>query len=653
MQPSMLQPSSSIAARVHTALDPSPGGGAERPVTGSLVVANVLEGARTSPLARRTVMTLGLRSLARSARLAALALALSGCLGSFGRALESGDAYARSGQWDYAVSEYERAARLEPERPEAKARLAHARKMQLEVRTRAADELLARGDELGAFAALHDASRIAPHDRAVAARLEAVVERLLGHAEASARGGRPRDGLVWTGAVLARLPSHARAATLDGQLRASAFAAALASADRSLAEGHAGKALVDAVVALSLVETSSDALARRDRALSELRRAATFTVVVGPTLADAASRSLAARITPEALVATLPRSALFAVTTELPPAGARGRGVRLGSLVGGLKVARHQSTLERSCTYTCGSRREHNPAWGSAELEVTSAASSLSGASATLRADELTLVAATQRATEAQRDLQRAKADEDVASRALDACRARANRKPQACRRDEGTLDDKREATQRAERRWKNVEADRGLALSRVAGSRLSRDGAVARLRTAELNLAATPRFVLVPVSCSHVFPSTLHAVDVSASLTLRGEDLVEKRDTLAQEVVPHTRGARDETFPPRPDRCPLEGDPLRLSTADELEAAVATLMLGTLRDRVVGLEEGHLRADLGLARAGSGAEALDAWGRVAVARGGSDDARAATLVLAREAGLEARRFGALSGLDP
>lgn len=583
----------------------------------------------------------------------ALALALSGCLGSFGQALESGDAYARSAQWDLAVSEYERAARLDPESPEARARLAHARKMQLELRTRAADERLARGDELGAFAALCDAARIAPNDRAIAARLEAVIERLLGHAEASARGGRPRDGLPWTGAVLARLPGHPRALTLDGQLRASAFASALASSDRSLAEGHAGQALVDAAVALSLVETSADAAARRERALEALRRAVTFTVVVGPALADGVSRTLAARITPDGLSAALPRTALFSVTTELPPVGARGRGVRLGSFVGGLKVARGQSTLERSCTYTCGARREHNPLWSSAELEVTSAASSLAGASATLRAHELALVTATQRSTEATRDLGRARADEDEASRALDACRARAARKPQACRREEGTHDDKREATQRAEKRWKKAETERSAASSLVSASRLARDGAAARLRTAELELAATPRFVMVPVSCNHVFPSTLHTVDLSATLTLRGEDLTEKRDTLAQEVVPHARGSRDETFAPRPDKCPLDGDPLRLSSTDELEAAVATTMLGTLRDRVVGLEEEHHRADLALARSSTGATSLDAWARVAVARpSGSDDAREARLMLARAAGLDPRALEVLLRLE-
>jgi len=526
---------------------------------------------------------------------AALALSAAGCGRSFKLAMERGDAFARAGDWDAAAEQYERAVRLEPDEGEARRRLASARRKQSEARTAESRDMLGRGElakalfharDAVAFDPLHqDARRVYVEARtAVFTRAEALLAS--GHDDAAlalARAARQCD------------PNDRPAADLEGRILDRMATRSYDRALQYITEGKRGNGLL----ALREVEAARPGFRDARQRADELKRALEdelrfFLVIEKP--ADTKSSAVSALVEAQLLRwAPDPRARLVAATNREPPANTAG--VRIQAAFEAISRGHDVATQARTCDYVCGADRLPNPAYDAASREVDEAERRARAAEANARRAKKVVEDARRALSFATNAHDRAKAEEKRLDRELDQCR-RTHQLPSECKTESDRHDDARRARRDAESR--EDEAKRELdrreqeatdAQQKVSNERGTWERSVDQLRR-------TPTTTLVDRVCTHHYGVELHTWSAATSLALRAH-VIGELEAVTLPADPITTRALDETFRAESGRC-LEvaaGDPLRIPSDADIEAALATRAVEKIRGQVFVWYAGYVQS--------------------------------------------------------
>ena len=158
------------------------------------------------------------RRIRRAVAIAATSL-LVGCSSLYSRSLDHGDEMAALGRWDEAASLYERAARLEPDEPEARNKLGNARKHQAHDRVVLGRSLLSSGRPREALRPLTRAVHLDPESAEAKATLAEARSTVVGQAQKELDAGNTRQALLVAREVLTLLPGDLEARRIEDAAR--------------------------------------------------------------------------------------------------------------------------------------------------------------------------------------------------------------------------------------------------------------------------------------------------------------------------------------------------------------------------------------------------------------------------------------------------
>ncbi|WP_282416815.1 tetratricopeptide repeat protein [Polyangium sp. 15x6] len=542
-----------------------------------------------------------MRRLSRRPALPALLLAVSlalsaaGCGRAYKHALERGDAFARAGNWDAAAAEYERATRIDPDEQEAQRRLANARRKQSEARTVESREALSRGELEKALFLARDAVAFEPVNqdarRAYVEARAAVFKR----AEELLASGHDDAALALARAARQCDPNDQAAAALEGRVL---DRIATRAYDRALKYADAGKR-GNALLAFRDVEGARPGFRDAKPRAEEIRRALEdelrfYLVIEKP--ADTKASGVSTLVESELLRwKGDSRARLVAATAQEPPQNAAG--VRIQAAFDTINRGHDVATQARTCDYVCGADRLPNPAYDAASREVDEAERRARAAESNVRRAKKIVEDARRALSFATNAHDRAKADEKRLDRELDQCRA-TQKPPADCKAESDRYDDARRARRDAESR--EDEAKRELdrreqeltdAQQKVSNERDTWDRAVAELRR-------TPTTILVDRICTHNYGVEQHTWSAATSLALRAHVLGDANPvTLPPDPI--TTRATDETFRAESGRCRevAAGDPLRVPSDADIEAALATRAVEKIRGQVFVWYAGYVQS--------------------------------------------------------
>ncbi|MRG95163.1 tetratricopeptide repeat protein [Polyangium spumosum] len=537
----------------------------------------------------------------KARRLSALVLALSlglaaaGCGRSFKLAMQRGDAFARAGDWDAAAAQYERATRIDPDEVEAQRRLANARRKQSEARATASREALARGELDKALFLARDAALFDPTNQDARRAYVEARAAVFAKAEALLASGHDDAALALARAARKCDPRDQAAVALEGRILDRMATRAYDRALAHLAKGKRGNALL----ALRDVEAARPGFRDAKQRAEELRRALEdelrFVLVIEKP-AETKASGVSSRVEAE-LLRWSPdaRARLVATTENAPPPNAHG--VRIQAAFDTIARGHDVTTQARTCDYVCGQDRLPNPAYDAASREVDEAerrARASEGAARRARKLVETTRRALSMATNAR---ERAKAQNKRTSDELHQCRL-TEKDFAKCKAAEDRDDEARRARRAAEER--EDEAKRELDRKEQELSDAEQD--VRRQRSdwesAVSLLRRTPTTILVDRICAHNYGVELHAWSAATSLSLRAHVLGDA-DAVTLPPDPIRTSTTDETFRAESGRC-LEiaaGDPLRIPSDADIEAALATRAVEKIRAQVFVWYEGYVQS--------------------------------------------------------
>jgi tetratricopeptide (TPR) repeat protein len=588
----------------------------------------------------------------RAALALVLALSIAGCTSAFRRAMDQGDAFAKAGRWDDAVTAYEEAVRLDPEDEDAKKKLAEARSGAAADRVKEGQALMAAGDPVGAMRPFHEAMGLDPKSAPAKQGYAEARAATLAKAEQALAAEDPKQAVRLARAVLELDPNDSDARGLEARGSEKAAAMALARADAHVAAGEATHALVDVGEALLYTPNDSAARSRRDSLRTALRKELTYHVLLGNFDGDASADDLGADVNAASLTRGFDPALPLRISDKAPAEAKdpklRLQGMRLGGQFRSYRYDRQSTTSRRSCQYVCGTDMVPNPDYPRAESDMRSAqqaAASADSAAQSLSAQIPSLERARDTARSALQGRERVLSQ---AESALSSCRS-AGGGPGSCsaeerRRDAARtdVDVARDDLRRAEDSLSSGRRDADNARSDAQRARSEADSARARFD-------GTPPKVAVDRYCTHTYPVETVSVKGDVEVVLRGESLYGTETVLAQSVSGHFDRS-DESFRAERNVCPelAAGDPLVIpSAADVKRFVVASAIVATQAEILRSFE--RYRA-LHAERAKQAevdakpAVAADEWARwVLVGVGKGNEMPTALARIAQHAGVEPR----------
>jgi hypothetical protein len=300
-------------------------------------------------------------SLGLIALIFAFCVALAGC--AYGEHIDRGDAYFQQGQYQRALTEYQAARKLDPESPEAAAKIHAAREKLVGKYAQDVEKSLAAGDLLGAVYATASAYEQLPRSPLVADMIDDVSARADEEAANYRRQNDWANTLVVYHTVSENLPpKRTEFAQKAAQVRSTWAAELEARAKEAEANNLDGLALLKWAKAYHLAGGAM-ARARRDALRTELAEAYRYLAVLDGDQGDDAYQIVAAR-----LAATRTPGTLVVRTQKPADADAIDAGVYI-------EISRPRFETERSrrtefARYQSGTRQVENPFYARAQDDV-------------------------------------------------------------------------------------------------------------------------------------------------------------------------------------------------------------------------------------------------------------------------------------------
>jgi tetratricopeptide (TPR) repeat protein len=516
---------------------------------------------------------------------------LLGCVSTFAKMIEQGDALATQGRWDEAASYYERAVKLDPDDLEAQGKLKQARMAQARDRLATGQALLAQGKAREALKPLFEATRFDPtHADARRAFAEAKV-KVLARAEADLAAGSPRSAHALARDVLALVPNDAGALRIEATARQAVAAASVTLGQAFEQRSELAPALVEYAEALVWVEGHPDGLRLFSLAKPAMIDRATYHVVVAPFTGDENADDLGASVGAADIARGLP--AVYLLRIDDKPLVKRGfeyAGMRLGGAFRNYRYERSSATTNNSCDYICGKETVPNPAYPGAQAEAQAADSAARGAEARAREARRMLPGLTGNRDTARGLAEQARIAVAAADLALNQCRSM----PGAdCMALQVQRDELGAAAQQAADNLSRAESELNAAQGAVNEAEQVRDRAEAEAREARVRAASTPATVVVDKHCTYDYVAEEVTVRGEIEAALRGEGLYDTTAVLAGTATGRFR-AQDRTFPAVRGKCrELEqGKPLRLPSESDVKRAVVSSAVADIQKQVLATYE-------------------------------------------------------------
>jgi tetratricopeptide (TPR) repeat protein len=522
----------------------------------------------------------------------------AGCVSRYTRALERGDYFAQAGDWDAAAASYERATRLDPERPEAALRLQQARRHQVARRMAAVRKHLDRGEIEVALDVADEAVRIDPGNQEARAVQQATRAAVLRRGEELFSTGRVREALDLALRLRRSRPADPEATALEARARDQLAAEAYAHAERSLMQGQRGNALLALLSAEQVRPGYRDAAARAAAVRREIEGELQYHIVVERTrgeprdMAEAVDRELSDKLRD-------PGHPLLTIDKRAPAPDAVGMTVALR--LEGYATWDTPTSVVRTCKYVCGIDRLPNPAFPAATRAADMAGARARDADADVRR-------ARSEVDQKRRPRDALKVEEDLAERNLsrarhdlDACKAappppgKPTVDQERCRRHEHEQRAAEQAHEAARSRVKIAEADLNIAEDRARRAEGDLNHRQSEWQRELERLGRTPQILEVERVCTDSYPVTTHTAQATVGLLMRA-GLLGGEPARDLPNVPYNVTERDETFEARPGRCAVTaaGDPLTLPSEAQMRQSLAARVVEGVRGSVHGSYEAY-----------------------------------------------------------
>jgi tetratricopeptide (TPR) repeat protein len=536
-----------------------------------------------------------------------------GCVSSFAKMIEQGDALATQGRWDEAASYYERAVQLEPGDGEAQGKLKQARMGQARDRLATGQGLLRQGKAREALKPLFEATRFDPTNADAGRAFAEAKAKVLAEAEGALAAGNPRGAHALARDVLALVPSDEPARRLEATARQAVAAESVKLGQAFEQRSELGAALVEYAEGLVWVEGHPDALRLFSVAKPAMIERATYHVVVAPFTGDENADDLGASVGAADIARGLPAAYLLRVADTPPPKrDFTYAGMRLGGAFRNYKYERTSATTNNSCDYVCGKETVPNPAYPGAQAEAQAAESGARNAEARAREARRVIPGLTGNRDTARGLAEQARISLAGADMALNQCRSM----PGAdCTMLQTQRDQLATAAQQAEDNLARAESELSAAQGAANDAEQARDRAEAEAREARVRAASTPPTIVVDKHCTYDYVAEDVTVRGEVEVALRGEGLYETTAVLAGTATGRFR-AQDRTFPAVKGKCrELEqGKPLRLPSESEVKRAVVASAVADIQKQVIATYEKDRAARFELGRAAEqGSEAAKA----------------------------------------
>src|SRR5512133_540213 len=120
---------------------------------------------------------------------------LLGCVSTFAKMMDQGDQLAAQGRWDEAASYYEQAVGIDPDDPEAQAKLKQARAAQARARLDRGHALMAEGKTREALRPLFEATQLDAGNPEARQAFDQAKSQVLAQAQKELAAGQARSAL--------------------------------------------------------------------------------------------------------------------------------------------------------------------------------------------------------------------------------------------------------------------------------------------------------------------------------------------------------------------------------------------------------------------------------------------------------------------------
>jgi tetratricopeptide (TPR) repeat protein len=247
-----------------------------------------------------------------------LALSLAACAGAYGEFVGRGDKFAEAGLWDKAATEYEAAAKLDPQKPEAQIKLKDAKRRQSGERLAKGRALLARGELAVGLAAIQDAASLDPDGVEAQKALSDANAAVLAKARELLDAGEGKKAFELTTLVLKGSPNDPRAKELDGRVRDKLASEAYERAERFLKKGKTGNGLMELAAASSVRPGYRDTKLRMGQVKLDLMHELMFFVVLDHFGGTGSASDLASTLTPDLVGQTFDDKLPLRVVAQVP-----------------------------------------------------------------------------------------------------------------------------------------------------------------------------------------------------------------------------------------------------------------------------------------------------------------------------------------------
>lgn len=576
------------------------------------------------------------------ARLGWLVLAgslLVGCVSTFSRMMEQGDALAAQGRWDEAASYYESAVALEPGDAEARAKLQQARSGQARQRLAQGQALMAQGKTREALRPLHEATRLDPANAEARDAFEQDKKQVLDRADKDLASGQAREALAAARDVLALVPSDPRAGQLEQAGRQAIAAESVRLGTAHEQRGELAAALVRYAEALVHVEGYPEAVQRFAAAKNAMLERATYHVLVAQFTGDPKADNLGGSVAAVDIARGMPEGYLLQVDEKAPPKkGYDYEGMRLGGAFRDYAYERSTTTTKNGCDYVCGKETIPNPELPKAKASLEAAQTALGSTGRRAHGAQRNAANAAQNREAARGAAEQARLALVAAESTLQQCQSMA---PGAdCSALQAAVDAAAQTARNANDELSRAEQAADDARRTADEAEQARVQAEVELRDARARLEATPGTVVVDRHCTHEYAADLVSVKAQVEILLRGESLYDTTPVLT-EVANGRFGAQDRTFPAVKGKCQeLEGgDPLTLpSESDARRAVVASAITDTQAHVIATYEKrrtAYQQQARAAAQAGASVQSTEWWLRYLLTsrRLGSEGAEGVTAI--------------------
>ncbi|RLB56201.1 MAG: hypothetical protein DRI90_18850, partial [Deltaproteobacteria bacterium] len=308
-----------------------------------------------------------------------VALALLSCGGAYADAIARGDKFADAGQWDEAASAYEKAAKLDPNDPEARIKLKEVRRRQATERLERAAALEQRGELAKALALIQEAVRFDSESVDGQRALTRVTDAVLEKAEKLFENGKLRKAFELTTLVLEGSKSHPRARDLDDRVRSALAEKSYQRAQKFMEKDKLGNALVELAACMTYRPDYPDAKLHFGQVKLKLEQQLRFVVVLDRFSGQGKNAGITKGLNPDMLQQAIDERLLLSVVATRPKDDEGLHGVAVKGEFADYGFDHKKKSITRHCDYVCGKTYKPNPRIQQLRGELARLEQSLSG----------------------------------------------------------------------------------------------------------------------------------------------------------------------------------------------------------------------------------------------------------------------------------